>query len=214
MIIKYKSCSILTLGGRCWQTKYIDWPRKIAYVEPTDMRGRSQWLSTGQPMHYEMCQAIAQVLLSRNRVDGLSSRSQALLEELQEEFGWLVDGKSTLLIDDEGNANFWTFSGKLLNAAFSEALADEADKIISDNLCITFTHVYDVENFVKKVRDLMNGESEAISLSLEEDFIQELKFAECLSQIEIDKEIFSRYSLKHDFDRFSSSKLAVVHIGN
>lgn len=212
--VKDEGPALLTLGGRSWQTKYIDWPRKKAYVEPTDMRGRSQWLSAGQPMHYEMCQAIAQVLSSEENFDGLSTRSQALLEELQEEFGWLEEEKSTLLIDSDGNANWWTFSGRLLNAAFAEVLAAEADKIISDNLCITFSHIYDVESLVTKIKALMAGEAEAVSLSLEEDFIQELKFSECLSQLEIDREIVARYSLVRDFERFSGQSITVLHLSD
>jgi ATP-dependent Lhr-like helicase len=210
--VKGEGPALLTLGGRSWQTKYIDWARKKAYVEPTDMRGRSQWLSVGQPMHYEMCQAIAQILSSKNKVDRLSVRSQELLEELQEEFGWLEDGKSTLLIDVDGNANWWTFAGRLLNAAFSEMLVGEADKVASDNLCVTFSHIYDVETLVTKIKDILAGEVEAISLSLEEDFIQELKFAECLSQLEIDKEILARYRLDRDFIRFSKKPLSVLHL--
>lgn len=212
--VKDEGPSLLTLGGRSWQTKYIDWPRKIAYVEPTDMRGRSQWLSTGQPMHYEMCQAIAEVLLSDDKVNGLSSRSQSLLDELKEEFGWLEHGKSTLLVDAEGNANWWTFSGRLLNAAFSEMLTTEADKIASDNLCITFSHIYNIETLVKKIKNLMAGLSGPVGLSLDEDFIQELKFSECLSQIEIDKEILARYSVETDFERFSKKTISVLYIRN
>jgi ATP-dependent Lhr-like helicase len=212
--VKEEGPSLLTLGGRSWKTKYIDWPRKIAYVEPTDMRGRSQWLSAGQPMHFEMCQAIADALLSDDKVNGLSSRSQSLLEELQEEFGWLEKGKTTLLIDVDGNANWWTFSGRLLNAAFSGMLATEADKVVSDNLCITFSHIYNVEALVIKIKNLMAGKSEAISLSLEEEFIQELKFSECLSQREIDKEILARYSVERDFTRLSKQIFTVLHVAS
>jgi ATP-dependent Lhr-like helicase len=212
--VKEEGPSLLTLGGRSWKTKYIDWPRKIAYVEPTDMRGRSQWLSAGQPMHFEMCQAIADSLLSDDKVNSLSSRSQSLLEELQEEFGWLEKGKTTLLIDVDGNASWWTFSGRLLNAAFSAMLAAEADKVVSDNLCITFSHIYNVEALVIKIKNLMAGDSEAISLSLEEEFIQALKFSECLSQREIDKEILARYSVGRDFTRLSKQVFTVLHVAS
>jgi len=210
--VKDEGPALLTLGGRNWQTKYIDWARKKAYVEPTDMRGRSQWLSSGQPMHYEMCQAIAEVLLDEECQEGLSARSEGLLDELKEEFAWLEEGKTTLLIDSDGNANWWTFAGRLLNAAFTEVFAGEAGKVASDNLCITFFHVYDVEALVSKVRGVMDGKSSDICLSLEEDFIQELKFSECLAQKEIDKEILVRYSLSKNFDRFSRQELAVLHL--
>lgn len=209
--VKDEGPALLTLGGRSWQTKYIDWARKKAYVEPTEMRGRSQWLSAGQPMHYEMCEAIASILIEGGVSEVLSSRAKALLENLQEEFGWLESGKTTLLIDDEGNANWWTFSGRLLNAAFSEMLAGEADRLSADNLCITFSHVYDVETLVNRIKSLIAGNASDVNLSLEEDFIQELKFSECLDQVEIDKEVLARYSIERDFNRFSNKLFSVLH---
>jgi len=212
--VKEEGPSLLTLGGRSWQTKYIDWARKKAYVEPTEMRGRSQWLSTGQPMHFEMCQAVAEILSKEGLSEGLSTRSQNLLEGLQEEFGWLEGGGTTLLIDSDGNANWWTFAGRLLNSALAETLAAEADKVSVDNLCITFSHTYDTEALVKKIREIIAGPSSDIALSLEEDFIQELKFSECLAQLEVDKEILARYSLGSDFKKFSRQSLAVLHLAD
>lgn len=212
--VKNEGPALLTLGGRSWQTKYIDWARKKAYVEPTEMRGRSQWLSAGQPMHFEMCQAVAKILFKEGLSEGLSTRSQNLLEGLQEEFGWLEKGKTTLLIDSDGNANWWTFAGRLLNSALAETLAAEADKVSADNLCITFSHIYDVEALVKKIRETIAGQSSDIALSLEEDFIQELKFSECLAQLEVDKEILARYSLDSDFKKFTRQSLVVLHLAD
>ena len=40
----------------------IDWPRRKAYVEPTELRGRSQWRSAGQPLQFALCRAAARVL--------------------------------------------------------------------------------------------------------------------------------------------------------
>lgn len=210
--VKNEGPALLTLGGRSWQTKYIDWARKKAYVEPTKMNGRSQWLSAGQPMNYEMCQAISLALMSADKIEGLSTRSLNLLEELQEEFDWLEEGKSSLLVGADSNANWWTFSGHLLNAAFAETLSGEADKIVSDNLCVRFFNIYDIEALAIKIKDLLTGDAASICLSLEESFIQELKFAECLPQVEIDKEILARYALDRDFSRFSKKLFSVVRL--
>lgn len=209
--VKDGAQSLLTLGGRSWQTKYIDWARKKAYVEPSNMRGRSQWLSSGQPMHYEMCQGIASILRSEQIHEGLSKRAMELLGDLREEFDWLEDKKSTILVDTDGNVSWWTFAGKLFNAAMAELLAREADKVTTDNLCISFTSVIDVEVLVKKIREIMTGSTEGVPIPLEEDFIAELKFSECLSQVEIDREITARYDATHEFLKMKDFEFNVIH---
>lgn len=210
--VKDEGPSLLTLGGRSWQTKYIDWARKKAYVEPTDMRGRSQWLSAGQPMHYEMCQAIATVLEADEKYDGLSARGNEVLVELREEFDWVDQQKTAVVFDSEGNATWWTFSGRLLNAALSGALTNEADKVTSDNLGIFFSHVYKPDDLSNAIADLMGLPSNELALSLEEDFVQELKFSECLSQSDIDQELFERYSCTNDFSRLKSKRLTIIRV--
>ena len=198
--------ALLTLGGRSWQTTYIDWARKKAYVEPSDNRGRSQWISVGQPMHYEMCQAIAEILLEKGDKAFLSERSKDLLEHLLEEFDWVEQGTSILLYDNDGNATWWTFAGKLLNSALHNALAEEADKIVADNLSINFYHVFDNDSLTSKIKDLLAGDSSGISLVLEEDFVQELKFSECLSQVQIDDVLLERYSVDENFCKVKELK--------
>lgn len=202
--------ALLTLGGRSWQTKYIDWPRKKAYVEPTEVRGKSQWLSSGQPMHYDMCRSMADVLLGCESLPELSTRAKELLDRLRDEFDWLESGKTTLLIDDKGNAIWWTFAGKLLNAAFKTGFDGEADKVSVDNLSVTFTHVYDINSLTQRIRGVIEGQVTDVALALDEDFIRELKFSECLSQLEIDLELAERYSVSEDMRRFLSLSLAVV----
>ncbi|WP_252180108.1 DEAD/DEAH box helicase [Endozoicomonas sp. 4G] len=208
--IKDEGPAVITLGGRSWQTKYVDWPRKKAYVEPTENRGRSQWLSAGQPMHFQMCQAIAEVLDGTSTPEGLSTRAESLLEDLREEFGWVETGKTALLYDDDGNAVWWTFAGKLFNASMAESLAGEADKVATDNLGISFTRVYDVKALLTKIRKVLEGSKDQVMLSLEEDFIQELKFSECLSQANIDWELAERYRVEDVFDELARKVVGVL----
>ncbi len=211
-VVKGEGPSLLTLGGRSWKTKYIDWARKKAYVEPTDLKGRSQWLSAGQPMHFQMCQAIASVLLSDDLYEGLSKRAEELLVGLREEFGWLEGNKLALLIDEDKNVSWWTFSGNFFNAAIAEFLAGEADKVSTDNLCINFTKVSDVNSLESKFEKILEGQIDNIKIPLEEDFIQELKFSECLSQNEIDREILERYDVKFELQEIKIYSVNVLHV--
>ena len=96
-IVKEDAPSVLTLGGRSWQTKYIDWPRRTAYVEPTELRGRSQWLSAGQPLHFALCQAVARVLAREHAPVVFSKRALELMETLRDEYDWVEPGQTFLI---------------------------------------------------------------------------------------------------------------------
>lgn len=202
--------ALLTLGGRSWQTIYIDWPRKKAFVEPSDARGKSQWVSDAQPLKYELCRAIAEVLVSEVIPDGLSSRAQGLLVDLRDQYGWIESGKTTLIFDADGNATWWNFAGKLLNSAIKDVLDDQADKIIVDNESLNFRHVYSTETLINEIRMILAGNVEHLAVLLDEDFVRELKFSECLSQKEIDRELSQRYSVDRDVELFRVMPMTVL----
>lgn len=208
-MVKEQGPSILTLGGRSWKTKYIDWPRKKAYVEPTDLKGRSQWLSTGQPMHFGMCQSMAKVLYSDSTIEKLSDRGKELLSSLQEEFDWMTPDATILQFDGEGNAIWWTFAGKLFNAAAMYYLNTEADKVSSDNLGISFTKVLDRETLPQQIRQFLRMKPDDVQFPLDEDFVKELKFCECLSQADIDLELGSRYRVDATLAKIAMMKLII-----
>lgn len=202
--------ALLTLGGRSWQTTYVDWPRKKAFVEPSEARGKSQWVSDAQPLRYELCRAIADVLVSEVVPDGLSLRAQGLLADLRDQYGWIESGKTTLILQADGNATWWNFAGKLLNSAIKDVLSDQADKITADNESLEFRHVYSTETLINKIRMILAGNAEHLAVLLDENFVQELKFSECLSQKEIDRELSQRYSVDRDFELFRVMPMAVL----
>ncbi|WP_055137473.1 DEAD/DEAH box helicase [Pseudomonas corrugata] len=202
--------ALLTLGGRSWQTTYVDWPRKKAFVEPSEARGKSQWVSDAQPLRYELCRAIADVLVSEVVPDGLSLRAQGLLVDLRDQYGWIESGKTTLILQADGNATWWNFAGKLLNSAIKDVLSDQADKITADNESLEFRHVYSTETLINKIRMILAGNAEHLAVLLDENFVQELKFSECLSQKEIDRELSQRYSVDRDFELFRVMPMAVL----
>ena len=202
--------ALLTLGGRSWQTTYVDWPRKKAFVEPSEARGKSQWVSDAQPLRYELCRAIADVLVSEVVPDGLSLRAQGLLADLRDQYGWIESGKTTMILQADGNATWWNFAGKLLNSAIKDVLSDQADKITADNESLEFRHVYSTETLINKIRMILAGNAEHLAVLLDENFVQGLKFSECLSQKEIDRELSQRYSVDRDFELFRVMPMAVL----
>lgn len=200
---KTQEPALLTLGGKSWLTKYIDWARKKAFVEPTEMRGRSQWLGTGQPLHLYMCQAVAEVLYSTESYSWLSKRGQELLEGLREEFGWIEQGKTVLLLDSNGGAVWWTFAGRLFNATIAQMFAGECESVSSDNLAVTFSRVTKIDDLVARIRELLVHPVRPFPAILDEKFVNELKFAECLSDAVISKIMMERYDVASELRTLS-----------
>ncbi len=66
---------ILSLGGRSWLVKHVDWDRQTAHVTPAEYGGRSRWLGSSQPLRFELCQAVRRVLLGSGTRDLWSRRA-------------------------------------------------------------------------------------------------------------------------------------------
>ncbi|MBK5938342.1 DEAD/DEAH box helicase [Halochromatium roseum] len=192
-IVREEGPALLTLAGRSWATKYVDWPRHKAYVEPTELRGRSQWLSAGQPLHFALCQAVARVLTRDDPPVAFSRRALEHMDGLREVFDWVEPGKTFLIAYAHDSLLWWTFAGRLVNAAIADALAGEASKISADNLAISFSGTVDLESLRDAIAEKVLSDDAEIRLPLDEDFIAELKFSECLPTALREMEIAARY---------------------
>ena len=211
-IVKEDAPSVLTLGGRSWQTKYIDWPRRKAYVEPTELRGRSQWLSSGQPLHFELCQAITRVLARDDEPVIFSRRAEVLMGELREEYDWVEPAKTFLISYDDGYVVWWTFAGKLANAAIATALGDEAEKVVSDNLSVSFSGRIELEQVKNSISKMILNNPTNLLVPLDESFIVELKFSECLPQKVRETELAERYDVSRQIKQFGRYPLLSIRI--
>jgi ATP-dependent Lhr-like helicase len=128
----------LSLGGRTWRVRHVDWGARRAYVEPGELPGRSRWLGSGQPMRFELAQGVKHVLL--HGVDGqfLSRRAGEKLDELREEHAWLSPSGTTLRIGEpEGESRWWTFAGDRYNMAAAAELSRGGYPAGSDALAVT-----------------------------------------------------------------------------
>ena len=200
---------VLSLGGRAWQVKYIDWARRKAYVEPTELRGRSQWLSSGQPLSFELCQGIPRVLSHEDTPVVFSKRALELMAELKEEYDWVEPEKTFLISYEHDFVIWWTFAGKMINTAVANAMGGEADKVVSDNLSVSFSGVFDPKSLSKAIKKLLKNPNE-LAIPLDDKFVDELKFGVCLPESMKNKELSERYSV---VDQFSAlGKYPVVAI--
>ena len=172
---------VLLLAGRPWQVAHVDWDARVAYVQPTKGEGKSRWLGTGEPLHFELCQAIAGVLAGHASRDGLSRRASDRMADVAGEFGWLRPGATFLVRAADGSLKWWTFAGLNGNAPVAEGLRQQGVSTGRvDNLAIGFgsgVSAPDAERAIQRVRAM---DAHTLRSPVSDKAIDGLKFSVCL----------------------------------
>jgi ATP-dependent Lhr-like helicase len=129
----------LALGGRGWRVTHVDESRRRAWVEPAEAPGKSRWLGGGPPLHFRLAQAMGKVLVYGIEDHLLSTRARQSLAEMREEFSWVSDDHTTLVVEPaKGRARWWTFAGDRYNASVAERLLAADLKCSTDGLGLGF----------------------------------------------------------------------------
>lgn len=116
------SVPVILLGGRSWRVLDVDWPRRVASVEPATEQGRSRWFGSARALHAELARAIEQVLVTGDTGVGLSRRAGVALAGIREDLPFL-DGKSLPIVESGDEVRVWTFAGGRANAVLAASLA-------------------------------------------------------------------------------------------
>jgi ATP-dependent helicase Lhr and Lhr-like helicase len=167
---------ILVLAGRSWKTNHLDWKRRIAYVEPTEERGRSRWIGEGQFLSFRVCQAIRHVLAAESTELYWSQRATAQIGEIRLEFPWASYDRTTLVQQANGEVQWWTFAGGLANSIVMDHLGGTS-KAKTDNLCLRFSSALKLADVESLIASKMQ---EQITPLPSEEALDNLKFVECL----------------------------------
>ena len=183
-----KGPAILALAGQNWRISHIDWNRHTAFVEPSKEKGKSRWVGGGQPMHFELCQAVSKVLMGQ--IDGIvfSGRGQSLLEEFQEEYEWL-EPKKTFLMCKKDTARWWTFAGGHFNGQVVNCLNQSKLQATADNFSVSVKSTEPTSELVNAIRECCSSQDVMFGEPTTES---DNKFSECLSDEAIRKMSFQR----------------------
>ena len=211
-MVKQDAPTVLTLGGRAWRAKHVDWPRRKAYVEPTDEPGRSRWQSVGQPLHFALCRAMMRVLARDGEPVRLSRRALDFMQRLRERYAWVAPEQSVLVRHDDGTLRWWTFAGKLVNAALAHALKEQAATVRPDNLSIGFDGGVDVAELRTVIARVLSAPLDGVAVPLDEAFIAELKFAACLPPAAREQVLTARYDLRGHLEALSAYPVSVARL--
>ncbi len=122
---------LLTLAGRHWAIRHIDWTAHLVYVEPSDRPGRARWLGGGRLVSFAMAQAIRGVLVSHEASPRWSKRATSALQELRAEFEWVRAAPIVLRSNEDGSHALWTFAGTLANGAVANWLSESLGHPVS-----------------------------------------------------------------------------------
>jgi len=177
---------ILSLAGRSWKTKHLDWKRKVAHVEPTDQKGKSRWLGEGQMLSQAICQSIRRILCSNANDPSWSNRAAAQFAEIRDEFPCISAESTSLVLQPNGELRWWTFAGGIANTLLADALKPHCD-VKGDNLSLLFPKATSLD----QIAALINGiEPDNVKPIPNTEAMENLKFSECLSD-ELSAEVFT-----------------------
>jgi ATP-dependent helicase Lhr and Lhr-like helicase len=172
--------AVLTLAGRGWLVNHIDWPRRQAYVEPTDLAGRSRWVGTAQPMHLMLCQAVAKVLGGAELAVNLSKRAHAKLQEARIEHPWVEAGSTALIQRQSGAVEWWNFAGGLSNAVLAGYFRRLGIEASFGQAQVVFAVNSDISAIRSAIQQLVCDATTVLTVPPAQDVLPELKFSACM----------------------------------
>lgn len=172
---------ILSLGGRAWLVKTIDWVRGMAYVEPATLAGQSKWKSLGPGLGFTMCRRIRDLLASNVEREWWSTRAKNAFVAARAEYPWLTTAGSTVTTEPNGDLMWWTFAGRAVNASLATALQSRiSGKIAHDNFAVKIETGSTLSDLEAHIADIRAQDRKELLPEIDADAILALKFSDCI----------------------------------
>ncbi len=190
MTRKVEGPRVLVLGGRPWKVTFIDWNRRRAFVEPTDLPGTSKWSGMGQPLSFALTDAMRRVALGADMPGvSLTRRAMERMAVIRDEVEPMVAAESSLVLPhDSGQVRWWTWSGGRANGVLAAALCAVAPGLVDeleryDNRYVKLrgdATAGAVRQAVRDARERFGDDLTGVEPSVSEEALKQLKFADLL----------------------------------
>ena len=171
---------VLALGGRSWEVSSLDWKKRLAYVIPSQNKGKSRWTSGNIGMPYRICQAIHRVLTDRTVPSLWSQRASERLLSLRADHAFLEPDRDVIVATPQSTeASWYTFAGSIINQALAEAVAREtgAATTVHD----FWVRIADAARLPLALEHLRQHPGTVTDqFEIPDELVQGLKFNECL----------------------------------
>jgi ATP-dependent Lhr-like helicase len=172
---------ILSLGGRAWLLRTVDWQHGVAYVEPAADTGRSRWRSAGVGLGSTMCSRIRDLLASDTSRECWSRRATDAIAAARLDYPWLTGDGTVVTVGTQGECSWWTFAGRAVNSSLKTALQERIPgQVNHDNFTVRVETGGNTAELEAILRDIIGTPPESLLPEINPDAIAALKFADCL----------------------------------
>lgn len=173
--------TVLSLGGRSWLVRTIDWGRGIAYAEPAADAGRSRWKGLGPSVGFVMCRRIRDMLATDVEREWWSRRAREAITEARADYPWLTTEATTVLAEPNESMSWWTFAGRSVNAALATAVRSRIEgKVVHDNFAIKIETGSSLADLEACIADIRRQPIESLLPEIDADAVTALKFSDCI----------------------------------
>ena len=205
--------TVLTLAGRGWLVRHLDWPRRRAYVGPSGLPGKCRWLGAAQLMHLMLCQAVAAVLGGAEVAVNLSKQAQAQLHEARAEHLWVGGESSALIRRRSGAVEWWNFAGRLLNATLAKHFRQLGMDVSFDHVSVIFRGNADEPSAHFAVEPLISDASTTLESASLQHVLSRLKFSACVPVSLLSRMLASRMDPCATFELIRAHPVRPIRVG-
>jgi ATP-dependent Lhr-like helicase len=173
--------AVLSMGGRSWSVVSLDWRRREAFVVPAEGRGKSRWQGGKIGMSYKFSRAVHSLLVSDHVSDHWTGRACDMFASVRAEYGFLVPDTDVVVGDSEvRDVRWYTFAGGLVNTALADMLKSNGfNDVSASDFCIRIEGSTDALRVIEMIKSA-DVETIYSGFTIGDDFIENLKFSECL----------------------------------
>jgi ATP-dependent Lhr-like helicase len=210
--VRVEAPTVLMLAGGGWVVNHIDWARRRAYVEATDVAGRSRWAGTAQPMHLMLSQAVAEVLGGAELAIILSKRAHAQLQEALAEHFWVERGATILIHRQSGVIEWWNFAGHMFNTAMAEYCRRLGLEASGNHSAVTVWGNADIKAIRSAIRRLVSEAFTALEMPFSKNVLSERKFSACVPDDLLIHMLAKRMDPSSTFEVLRAQRVGLVHV--
>lgn len=110
----------LLLAGTAWNVINLDWAKRTALVEPSNMDGSSRWIGSGADLSFALCQMVKEVIRSDTVDASWTKRTHTAMEQARVEYGWVSSRAIAIRSAGKGCCEIWSFAGRRVNRVLAE----------------------------------------------------------------------------------------------
>ncbi len=163
---------LILLAGRSWRVISVDWPRRMAWLEPAPAGGTARWMGGARSVSRDVCQGIRAALAEGPPTAvTLSRRARSALAALTDDIP--VPAEDGLAVSREEGAPLrtWTFAGTRANRTLARQVSKGLGKVRFDALSVQAPIV-----------GVAADPAEPLALTADEiaEFRAGVKFSECV----------------------------------